>query len=74
MSIQSFKTKRVPSLGLPLGNPKKKMSFGCSPHKKSHNILQGGEWCLFPKVVGRVKLVLEVVPIKSTTPLAFNLH
>jgi hypothetical protein len=30
---------------------------------------------VFPqKVVGRVKLVLEVVLIKFTTPLPFNLH
>jgi hypothetical protein len=27
-----------------------------------------------PKVVGNVKLVLEVVPIMSATSLAFNLH
>jgi hypothetical protein len=34
----------------------------------------GGEWCLLPKVVGHVKLVLEAVPIKFVTPLPFDLH
>jgi hypothetical protein len=27
-----------------------------------------------PKVAGHVKLVLEVVPIKFSAPLSFNLH
>jgi hypothetical protein len=27
-----------------------------------------------PKVVGHVKLVLKVVPIKFAAPLSFNLH
>jgi hypothetical protein len=34
----------------------------------------GREWLLFPKIVGHVKLVLEVVFIKSTTPFPFDLH
>jgi hypothetical protein len=31
-------------------------------------------WCLFPKVVGSIKHVLEVVPTIFITPLPFNLH
>jgi hypothetical protein len=50
------------------------MPFGCSLHGEAKNILQGGEWCLLPKVVICVKLVLEVVFTKSIAPLAFNLH
>jgi hypothetical protein len=44
-----------------------KMSFECNPHKESQSILQGEEWCFFPKVVGHVKLVLEVVLTKFAT-------
>lgn len=50
------------------------MSFGCSPYGESHSVLEGGEWCSFPKVVGPIKLVLEVVHTKFTTSLALNLH
>jgi len=50
------------------------MTFGCGPNREAQNILYGGEWCLLPKVAGYVKLVLEVVPTKSTTPLSFDLH
>jgi hypothetical protein len=74
MSFQSFETIRVPVLGLPLGNPREEMTLGCNPHGEAQSILQGGEWCLLPNVVGCVKLVLEVVPTKSTTPFPFNLH
>jgi hypothetical protein len=49
------------------------MPFGCSPHGESQSILKGRE-CLLPKVAGCVKLVLEIVPTKSTTSLEFNLH
>jgi hypothetical protein len=51
-----------------------KVTFGCNSHGKAQNILQGREWCLLPKVASHVKLVLEVVPTKSITPLPFNLH
>jgi len=50
------------------------LTFGCGLNRKAQSILYGGEWCLLPKVVGRVKLVFEVVPIKSIVPLSFNLH
>jgi hypothetical protein len=48
--------------------------FRCSSYGKTQNILLGREWCLLPKVVGHVKLVLEVVPTKSTPIFPFNLH
>jgi len=57
-----------------LGILGKKMPFGCSFHGEAKNILQGGEWCLLPKVAIRVKLVFEVFPTKAIAPLAFNLH
>ncbi len=50
------------------------MTFGCSPHGEAQNILQGEEWCLLPKVVGRVKLMFKVVLVKFVAPLPFNLH
>jgi hypothetical protein len=39
MNVQSFETIRVLVLGLSLGNPRKKMPFGCSPHWEAKNIL-----------------------------------
>ncbi len=51
-----------------------KVTFRCSSYGKTQNILLGREWCLLPKVVGHVKLVLEVVPTKSTPIFPFNLH
>jgi hypothetical protein len=50
------------------------MTFGCTLHGEAHKILEGGEWCLLPKVVGHLKLLLEAVPIKFITPLPFDLH
>jgi hypothetical protein len=42
---------------------------------KRHKVYYRGRgWCLLPKVTGRVKPVLEVVPTKFVTPLPFNLH
>jgi hypothetical protein len=68
-----FQDNKRPNFETPTWESKVKVSFRCNPHGESHNKLQGGEWCLFPKVMGRVKLVHEVVLTKSTTPLAFNL-
>jgi len=73
MNIQSFKIVKVPILGLPLGSLGKKCHLDVAS-RRAQNILWGREWCLFSKVVGCVKLVLEVVPIKFITPFAFNLH
>ncbi len=42
--------------------------------KKHIVYYRGGEWCFLSKVVGYVKLVLEVVLTKLATPLLFNLH
>jgi hypothetical protein len=39
MSIESFGTIKVPILELPLGSPEGKVTFGCNPHEKAHNIL-----------------------------------
>ncbi len=50
------------------------MTFGFSPHREAQSILYGREWCLFPKVAGRVKLVFEVVPTKLIAPFPFDLH
>jgi hypothetical protein len=74
MSVQNFETTKVPILGLPLENPKKKCHLDVAPMKRHRIYYRGGEWCLLSKVVGHVKLVLEVVPIKSITPFVFNLH
>jgi hypothetical protein len=50
------------------------MTFGHSFRGDAPSILYRGEWCLLPKVMGHVKLVLEVILTKSIAPLSFNLH
>jgi len=62
------------SFGTPTWESRRKMTFRCSPHGEAQNILQEGEWCLFPKVIGHEKLVFEVVLTKSVVPFPFNLH
>jgi hypothetical protein len=62
------------SFGTPTLESWGKLTFGCNPHRKAHSILSEGEWCLLPKVTSRVKLVLEVVPMKFVAPFPFNLH
>jgi hypothetical protein len=49
------------------------MTFKCSPIER-HRVYYREESGLFLKVAGHVKLVLEVVLIKSITPLPFILH
>jgi hypothetical protein len=39
---------------------------------KRHIVYYKEGRCHLPKVAGRVKLVLEVVPTKSATPLPFD--
>jgi hypothetical protein len=60
--------------GTPTWDSRGKVMFGCSPCREASNIIEGGEWCLFPKVIGCVKLVLEVVITKFVTPFPFDLH
>jgi len=49
-----------------------KVTFGCSPYGEAQS--KEGSDASFPKVVGRVKFMLEVVPTKFAAPLSFNLH
>jgi hypothetical protein len=72
-SVQSCVNKS-PSFGTPTWERQGKVTFGCSPHGKAQSILWGGESCLLPKVAARVKLMLEVVFIKSATPFPLDLH
>jgi hypothetical protein len=77
MNLQSFGTTIVLVLRLPLWSPWEswgKVTFGCSFHGEAQSILLGGEWCLIPKVAGRVKFMFKVVPTKFVAPFSFNLH
>jgi hypothetical protein len=69
-----FWDNKSPNFGTLTWESRGKVTFGCNPCRKAHNILWGREWCILPKVVGHVKLVFEVVPTKFVTPLPFNLH
>ncbi len=74
MKHLKFQDNRSPNFETPTWESWEKVPFGCNPFKESQNILQGKDWCFFPKVVVHVKLVLKVVLIKFTMPFAFNLH
>jgi len=69
-----FWDNKSPSFGTLIKESQGKMTFGCSPRGEAQSILQGKEWCLFPKFVGCVKLVLKVVPTKFVASLSYNLH
>jgi hypothetical protein len=73
MSIQSLETTRVPILGLPFGNLEKKCHLDEAPID-NHKIYYREGSASSQKVVSYVKLMLEVIPTKYTTPLIFNLH
>jgi hypothetical protein len=47
------------------------VTFGCSPHEEAQYTIGKGVVPL-PKVANHVKLVLEVVLIKSTAPFPFD--
>jgi len=59
-------------LGFPLGNPRKKCHLDVILVKNHRVYYKEGSGASSPKVAGCVKLVPEVVPIKSATPLVFN--
>jgi hypothetical protein len=65
---------KVPILGLPFENPKKKCHLDVTPMNRHKIYYRVGEWYLLSKVASHVKLVLEVVFIKYVTLLVFNLH
>jgi len=50
-----FQNNERPNFETPTWESKVKVSFRCNPHGESHNKLQGGEWCLFPKGYGSCK-------------------
>jgi hypothetical protein len=56
------------------GSHGEKRHLDVVPIERHRVYYRGGEWCLFSKVLGHVKIVLEVVPTKSATPFSFNLH
>jgi len=69
-----FWNNKNPTFGTLTWKYGRKVTFEYNPYGKAQNIVWGGEYCLLTKVVGHVKLLLEVVSIKSIAPLPFNLH
>jgi len=70
-----FWNNKSPNFEIPTWESQRKVTFGCKfPWKGIEYTIGGRKRCLLLKVLGRVKLVLEVVPTNSTTPLPFNLH
>jgi hypothetical protein len=74
MNVQNFGTTKVPILGCPFGSREKKCHLDVAPMKRHKIYYKEGNGASSPKVIGNLKLVLEVVPIKSATSVAFNLH
>ncbi len=73
MSGQNFETTKVLVLGLSLGSLEEKWHLDVIPAER-HIIYLGRGVVPPPKGYDCVKLVLEVVPTKSTTSLPFDLH
>jgi len=74
MNIQSFGTSRIPILGLPLGSHEEKLHLNVVLVERRKIYYREGNGGLIPKVVGHVKFMPEVIPIKFIAPLPFNLH